>query len=110
MRISGDAEVAENFQALFGFVRPDPEEELAKVTGDVVAHEVGNIARGVMGFLGNSRDSLGRSVAEYLTEESRAVVNRTEHDEFCAAVDELSLATERLEAKVRILREGTDVS
>ena len=104
IQISGDTEVAENFQALLNYVRPDPEEELSRVTGDAVAHEAGRFGRGLLAFASAARSSIGRSVAEYLTEESRDLISRTEHDEFCAAVDDTALAVERLEAKLKLLR------
>ena len=102
--ISGDAEVAEQFQYLLELVRPDLEEELSRFTGDAVAHEAGRFARGLAGWADNAGRSVGRSVAEYLTEESQALVTRVEADEFCADVDTLSADVDRLEARLRILR------
>ena len=102
--VSGDAEVAEQFQYLLELVRPDFEEELSRFTGDAVAHEAGRFARGLAGWADNAGRSLGRSLAEYLTEESQALVTRVEADEFCAEVDTLSADVDRLEARLRILR------
>ncbi len=70
VQVSGDSDVAEQFQYLFSLLRPDWEEELASVTGDVVAHEVGNAARGLARWAGQAQRSFGRSLAEYLTEGS----------------------------------------
>lgn len=104
VEVRGDADVAEAFQYLLKMVRPDWEEELSRVTGDVVAHEAGRFVRGVGEWLQVAGDSVARSTGEYLTEESRVLATQAELDEFCDAVDALSAAVDRAEARLRILR------
>ena len=41
VHIEGDAEVAQTFSELLKHARPDLEEELSRVIGDVAAHQVG---------------------------------------------------------------------
>ena len=84
------------------------EEELSKVTGDVVAHEIGRFSRGLAGWAGKVAESLGRSTGEYLSEESEALATATEIEEFCTQVDDLSAAVERLEARLHILRNSNE--
>lgn len=103
--ISGDADVAADFQALMEMARPDLEEELAQVTGDVFAHQAGRVVRGISYWATGASRSLGRSVAEYLTEEQRFLVSDTELDEFLNGVDDVAAATDRLEAKLKLLTE-----
>src|SRR5690606_8430962 len=50
VHIQGDAEVAQAFSELFKHARPDLEEELSRVIGDVAAHQVGNVARSMAAF------------------------------------------------------------
>ncbi len=45
----------------------------------------------------------GENIAEYLQEESRALVNKTELEEFLRGVDELREASDRIEARLRRL-------
>lgn len=104
IRLSGDPDVAANFQALLGFVRPDPEEELATITGDSVAHTVGESARALSGWARHAGRSLSRSAAEYLNEESRLLVPPAELEVFLTEVDTLSAAVDRLEARLRLLQ------
>jgi len=104
VQVSGDTDVADQFQYLLQLVRPDLEEELAKVTGDAVAYEVGCFARGLTGWAGKVAESLARSSSEYLTEEGEVLATVTEIEEFCTEVDDLSAAVERLEARLHILR------
>jgi ubiquinone biosynthesis protein UbiJ len=105
VQITGDSDVAEDFQALLGFVRPDLEEELARVTGDPVAHEVGRATRGLLSWATMARHSLARSLTEFLVEETHDLASVTEIEEFCGEVDEVSLGIERAESKLQLLRE-----
>jgi ubiquinone biosynthesis protein UbiJ len=104
VQISGDADVATDFRALLDILRPDWEEELSHFTGDAIAHETGRALHGLADWAGRARRSLGRSVAEYLTEESRDLVAVTELEEFNSGVDKTAAAVERLEAKLQLLR------
>lgn len=105
LQMDGDEEVASEFMALFEFIKPDLEEELAKVTGDVVAHEAGRVARGIGDWVNRAGRSLGRSTAEFLTEESRDLAAPTEVQEFCAEVDRLAADVDRAEAKLNLLKQ-----
>jgi ubiquinone biosynthesis protein UbiJ len=103
--ISGDADVATDFRALLNIARPDWEEELSRITGDAIAHEAGRALKGFAGWAARTRHSLGRSMAEYLTEESRDLVAAAELQEFCQDVDELAGAVDRCAARLALLRE-----
>jgi ubiquinone biosynthesis protein UbiJ len=103
VQIQGDAEVAQTFSELLRAARPDLEEELSRVIGDVAAHQVGNVARSALGLARRASDTLARNVAEYLQEEGRDVPSRTEAEEFTLGVDTLRDATDRLEARINLL-------
>lgn len=98
IRIAGDAEVAQRFQSLLRQARPDFEEELARVIGDVAAHQVASVARGFLDWGRKAAGSFSLNVAEYLQEEGRDVPTRIELEEFLEGVDRLREATDRLEA------------
>lgn len=104
VQVTGDEEVASDFQALLEVVRPDPEEELANVVGDVPAHQLGKLVAGVNQWLSGAGDSVARSVGEYLSEETRSVATAPEIEEFCAGVDEVVAGVDRLEARLAHLR------
>jgi ubiquinone biosynthesis accessory factor UbiJ len=103
VKVQGDAEVAGLYRELLALARPDPEEEAARLIGDVPARRLGNLARQTLGWLQGAGSSIGANIAEYLTEESRDLVNRTELDEFLHGVDELREGVDRLEARLRRL-------
>ncbi|HET9694327.1 MAG TPA: SCP2 sterol-binding domain-containing protein [Steroidobacteraceae bacterium] len=100
IRIEGDAEVAQRFQNLLQQAQPDFEEELSRVVGDVAAHQVANLARGVLDWGRKAADSFAQNVAEYLQEEGRDVPTRVELEEFLESVDHLRDAADRLEARL----------
>jgi ubiquinone biosynthesis protein UbiJ len=103
IRIEGDAEVAQAFRDLLKAARPDVEEELSRIIGDVGAHQLGNFARGAIKFGQRVANTFAQNVAEYLQEETRDVVGRIELDEFTHEVDRLRDDVERLEARMKSL-------
>jgi len=98
--IEGDAEIAQAFHELLRAARPDIEEELSRLVGDVAAHQLGNFARTAFGWGERSASTFAQNVSEYLREESRDLVTRTEADEFIAGVDTVRDALDRIEARI----------
>lgn len=100
VRISGDPMVARDYRELIALAVPDFEEELARLVGDVAAVQIGKLARRLTGWGLDAADRLSSSMAEYLQEESRELPSRAEVEAFLDGVDELSGATDRLEARL----------
>lgn len=105
VHIEGNAEVAQIFSELLKNARPDLEEELSRLIGDVAAHQVGNVARSALAFARRAADTFAQNVAEFLQEESRDLPTRTEADEFIAGVDRTRDDVDRLEARIRLLEQ-----
>jgi ubiquinone biosynthesis accessory factor UbiJ len=103
VHISGDAEAAQAFSELLQLTRPDLEEELSRLIGDVPAHQVGQAARSALGFARRAVDTFTQNVSEFLQHESRDAPSRTEADEFSSSVDKLRDDVERLEARLSLL-------
>lgn len=103
VHIEGDAEVAQTFSELLKHARPDLEEELSRVIGDVAAHQIGDVVRSAMAFGKRAADTFSQNVAEYLQEEGRDLPTRIEADEFVAGVDKLRDDVERLDARIALL-------
>jgi ubiquinone biosynthesis protein UbiJ len=101
--ITGDSEIAQTFHELLHAARPDLEEELSRLIGDVGAHQVGNFTRALADWGEKTATTFLQNVSEYLQEESRDLVTRTEADEFLAAVDGLRDAADRLAARIERL-------
>ncbi|MDH4108497.1 MAG: SCP2 sterol-binding domain-containing protein [Gammaproteobacteria bacterium] len=103
----GDAEIAQSFQRLLAYGRPDIEEELSGVLGDVAAHGVGDVARAVGRWARDAHETMRQNLTEYLQEESRVVPSRYEADAFRAGVERLRDDVERAEVRIRRLEDGT---
>jgi len=103
LELAGDAHVASDFQRLLRYARPDPEEELAAFVGDVAAHRIGEIARGIGRWGREARATMGANIRDYLQEESRDLPTRFEVERFAGMVGTLRDDVDRLEARLRRL-------
>jgi ubiquinone biosynthesis protein UbiJ len=103
VRIEGDAELAQKFRELALLLRPDLEEELSLVLGDVPAHQVGRLARALVGWTQRAATTTVHNVAEYLGHERRDLVPRSEADSFLRGVDSLREDVDRLAARIDLL-------
>jgi len=103
---AGDAETLEEFARLLELARPDLEEELARLTGDVIAHETARVARSGRAWFRHALDALTLNTAEYLQEESRDLPSRNEAEGFFTDVEQVRDRVER--ALARAQRLGLD--
>jgi ubiquinone biosynthesis accessory factor UbiJ len=101
--ISGDAQVAERFRELGRLLRPDPEEELSLLTGDVAAHRLGRLARSALRLPRRAVRTTLVNLAEYLGHERGDLVPRREGEQFLRGVDSLREDVDRLEARLELL-------
>lgn len=106
VEITGDSELALEFQALLRYGRPDLEEELSGVVGDVIAHSIGEFARNTSRWGQEARSTVRQNVSEYLQEESRAVPSRYETESFRQEVELLRDDVARFEARLKRFEEN----
>lgn len=106
VEISGDVEAGRQLKSVLDEMDIDWEEQLSRLVGDVLAHQVGNVARGLRDWSRQSTQTLQEDIGEYLREESELLPGATEVDEFMAAVDRLRADTDRLEQRIRRLEDG----
>ena len=101
--ISGDMRVAEGFSRLLSEASIDWEELLSNVVGDIPAYQAGSTVRKGNEWVVETAQAMKSNVAEYLSEESRLVPAKAEVNIFMEAVDDLRMAVDRLEARVKLL-------
>jgi ubiquinone biosynthesis accessory factor UbiJ len=99
-QIRGNAETANLYRELFALARPDLEEELSRVVGDLPARRIARLARQGSAWIRGAGRTARENLSEYLQEESRDLVNHTEYEEFLRGVDALREAADRIEARL----------
>jgi len=99
--MSGDLEVGRQFRDLLAKVAIDWEDVLSRYTGDIIAHTIGNSVRLLNNWAKNTAETLRRDVGEYLQEESRHLPAQDEVKQFVTQVDDVRLAVDRAEARIR---------
>ncbi len=103
IELDGDAELGRRLQALLAGLDVDWEEALARVIGDLPAHQAGNLVRAGHRWGQHSIDSLLRNVSEYVQYERCLLPPAHAVQRFVADVDRLRDDMERLEARVQRL-------
>ncbi len=105
--MSGDGETAAKFRELLTLLKPDPEEELAQVVGDVPAHQLGRLGRLLAAWSARAADTAWRTSADYLAHERADLVSRQEGEQFLRGVDRLREDVDRLGARLELLARRT---
>ena len=103
VEIRGDAELAQKFRELVLLLRPDPEEELSGLIGDVPAHQIGRFARMARSWTHRAARTTAENLAEYLAHERQHLIPRNEGDQFLRGVDAVREDVDRLEARIDLL-------
>lgn len=104
LTIRGDIELGQRFQRILSNARPDWEEGLARLVGDVPAHQLARVAHGLRDWAAQALRTLGADGAEYLQEEAFVLAKRERVAEFLREVDRLRADTDRLEKRLQRLR------
>jgi ubiquinone biosynthesis protein UbiJ len=99
----GDGEVGQRFQELAMLLRPDIEEGLSRVIGDIPAHGAATLLRKALDWGRQALDTQAMNVGEYLAHESQVLVPRAEARQFIEEVDALRERVDRLAARVALL-------
>jgi ubiquinone biosynthesis accessory factor UbiJ len=103
VQMGGDSETAGKFHELLRLLRPDPEEELALVLGDVPAHHICRLVRASLTWGERAASTTLENVAEYLAHERNDLVSAAEAQGFLAAVDSVREHVDRLAARIDLM-------
>ncbi|ULN64342.1 SCP2 domain-containing protein [Vibrio gigantis] len=103
--LEGDIQLAQKFAQLMTDCKPDLEEWLSRVTGDVVAHTLVQGVKNVGVFVAKQATKHQNHVAQVLTEEWKIAPAPLEVAHFCDQVDDVKSSAARLEAKLNALLE-----
>ena len=108
IQLSGDTRFAQQLQDIFSQLELDWEGLVAKATGDVIAHQLGNVARSVGNWGQQAGSSLSQDLTEYLQEEARVLPSRNEVEAFYDDLSELRLESDRLSAKIQRIQQAIE--
>jgi len=103
VEIIGDLGLAQQIQGLLAELHLDWEELLSHYTGDILAHQLGNAARGLSVWGRQTRQTLEQDISEYLRYETGLLPSGQEVHAFLDEVDTLSADSERLQVRLRHL-------
>jgi len=104
VNISGDTRLANQFNRLLGMVNIDWEDILSRSVGDIVAHKVGNTVKNFGSWFKRATHSVCLDSGEYLQEEVKLSPSNAELRNYIKQVDDLRDATERLAARLLLLK------
>ena len=106
--ITGDIALGQHFQSLFRQLDIDWEEHLSHITGDVIAHSLGNAARGFFGWGKQTLDSFTLDASEYVQYETRDIASGPEINHFNSQIDQIRSDVDRAEARINRLLQASD--
>jgi ubiquinone biosynthesis protein UbiJ len=104
VQVEGDTRLAQELGDFFSALDIDWEEQLSRLTGDPIAHQVGSRVRAAGRWSRHAFDTLADDLKEYLQEEARLLPTHYEMDAFLGDVDTLRDDSERLAARLDRLR------
>jgi ubiquinone biosynthesis protein UbiJ len=103
VRLSGDAEFAQALGFVLQNLRPEPEEELSRFVGDVLAHRLIALLRTALTEGRAAGQRLATTAADYFVTESPLLVARGDAEQFGRDVVALRDRVERLAKRLALL-------
>jgi ubiquinone biosynthesis accessory factor UbiJ len=100
LRVEGDVTAARAWKRLFDTLEPDWEEAVARIAGDIPAHEVGRAAAALAAWARRMRAHRSADLRAWLVNELEILPARHELDTWSAGVDRGRHDVERLAARV----------
>ena len=100
VEVRGDTDLAHRFSEILGNLDIDWEEQLARLTGDIAAHDTGTAARAAGRWADRTRRIATQDLREYLQEEQRLLPSRYEVEAWSDDVDRLRDDVERTAARM----------
>ncbi|HEC73743.1 MAG TPA: hypothetical protein ENI26_05130 [Methylophaga aminisulfidivorans] len=103
IHIHGNVGFAKQLQDVVEGFEFDWEQQLANLTGDVLAQPLSYGIKQGLAWLSSTRQSLSMSMSEYLREEAHYLPHQLEVNDFLQDVDKVRADVDRLEARLKRL-------
>jgi len=98
--ISGSGPLVAELRYLVRHLRPDVEEELSRVIGDVAAQRIGDGVRAIARWQRDAAARAGEALVDYVVDERQMLARRPEVAQFAADVARLTAALAALEQRI----------
>jgi ubiquinone biosynthesis protein UbiJ len=108
VKIEGDMHTGRKFQDLFAKLDINLEQQLARYTGDKIAHNISQFFKASQNWSKESIETFGLNASEFLQEETRDLPAVPEVDIFYTQVDELRTDFDRLQSRVERLEKALE--
>ena len=105
IEIDGDQQLAQQFVKVLQNLDLDLESMLGDLIGDLAAHQITEVARTGLGWLGRAGKSLLQQSRNFLADERNVVVTSRQFTRFRDDVETLREDTDRVEARLRNLQQ-----
>ncbi len=103
IHFEGEIGTAQTFQKFWQSIDVDWEEELSKYTGDIIAHQTGELVRSAHQHIKQFFTTAQQNVSEYIKEEAEMTPSPIEVEAFYDSLDDLKGDVDRLSVRVNHL-------
>lgn len=107
LQLKGNSQLLLELEAILHKTDLDWEYHLSRLVGDLPAHLIGRLGRHSQQWLGKTGPVFMRHLQEFVLEEAQLSPRRDEVEHFIDEVQKLKLRTERLEARLLRLQQGS---
>lgn len=104
--LKGDIQLAQKFAQLISECKPNVEEWLSRVTGDVIAHSAVHSMQALTQTMASHARKHQRHIGQVVTEEWRLAPTSLEIAHYCDQVDQVKSQAARIEAKLTQILEN----
>lgn len=108
VELSGSVGLLQQWQDIMQQLDIDYEDAISSVVGDIAGPMLSNALRNGATWVDNQKTESARLLKEYLIEEIKLIPSKAEADDFYTEVNELSLDTDRAEARLNQILQKLD--
>ena len=105
VNISGDANLARDIERVFSRLEPDWQRPFSALFGDTMGYQVASGLRQGADAARKAAEDSARMAGDWLRDDSDLLIKPQQLRDFSRAVDDLSDATDRLQARLELIRE-----
>lgn len=106
VEVSGNLDLVKEMHDIARHLDLDWEEPLSGILGDPIAHQVGQVGRGIFRWAKKGAQTLLQDASTFVRDDTKAVANREELNEFHDAIDDLGMDIDRLEQRLERLKQA----